>query len=402
VFINNVKNREFINRQNKCIEKLEDENLSGLMIWSRGGGVFDRYANVDYLANHYQQRCFLPDYMPLWSGRSHTVLFLTQNSDPVLIVSSPEYKEDLIMVDDIRYNTDFAQEIVNTIKELNMDHDDIGIIGSDVMTYHHYINIIDNLPELSLIEAEHILNPQRRIKSTREKTAIKHACEIGTKAIDIAMENVQEGLTESQVIAPAIEKVFAEGAALYFVVTSSGPYSNSAHSIDFPGYDGDRLLKNGEIFRIDLIIAYDGYICDFGRSTIVGGNPSKEQKEMLDLVTNSCEYLIDSIKPGMKVSELVLIGDNYLKDQGVSLAQQQDNPNQIYAAYPPHWGHGIGMTWERPWLVKDEDIVIKPNMFLAVEKALYKPGTGTVSYEQNFLVTENGTEVLTKSKKKWY
>lgn len=402
MFVNNIDKQEFINRQQKCIEKIEDKNISGLMVWSRGGGVFDRYADVDYLANHYQQRCFLPDYMPLWSGRSHTVLFLTKNSDPVLIVSSPEYKEDLIMVDDIRYNTDFAQEIVNTIKELGMDHDDIGIIGSDVMTYHHYRNILDQLPDLSLVETEHILNPQRRIKSSRGRTATRKACEIGTEAIDIAMNNVKEGLTESQVIAPAIGKVVAEGAALYFVVTSSGPYSNSAHSIDFPGYDGDRLLKNGEIFRIDLIIAYEGYICDFGRSTIVGGKPSQAQKEMLDLVTESCEYLIKSIEPGIKVNELVSIGDSYLEDKGVSLSQKQDNPDQIYAAYPPHWGHGIGMTWERPWLVENEDIIIKPNMFLAVEKALYKPGTGTVSYEQNFLVTEDGTEVLTESKKKWY
>ena len=213
------------------------------MIWSRGGGVFDRYADVDYLANHYQQRCFLPDHMPLWSGRSHTVLFLTQKSDPVLIVSSPEYKEDLIMVDDIRYNNNFAEEIVKTIKELEMDQGEIGIIGSDVMTFKHYNNILDKLPEISVVEADHILNKNRRLKSSSEIKAIKKAAEIGTKAVDTAMNNVQAGKTESQVAAPAIEKVFAEGAALYFVVTSSGPYSNSAHSIDVILEFGERLLN---------------------------------------------------------------------------------------------------------------------------------------------------------------
>ena len=398
----NILKDDFIKRQNICKNEIKRRGLTGLMIWSRGGGVFDRYADVDYLANHYQQRCYLPDNLPLWSGRSHSVLFITTDSKPILIVSSPEYKNELIMVDDIRYNTNFYDEIFKVIEELEMNNGKIGIIGSDVMTYHHF-NQIDNLiSNLEFIESDDILSKVKMIKTPREIKSIKEACRIGTKAIDITMSNVEEGKTESQVIAPALEHVFSEGAALYFTVTSSGPYVNSAHSKDFPGYDNSRLLNKGEIFRIDLIIVYEGYICDFGRSTVVGGDLTNKQKEMLDGVTAACEYVIDKIKPGISVKEICEFGDNYLTENNVIISTDYDDSSKIYSAYPPHWGHGIGMTWERPWLVKDEEIIIKENMYLAIEKSLYCPDVGTVSYEQNILVTEKGSEILTKSKKRWY
>lgn len=77
------------------------------MIWSRGGGTWDRYAGAEYFANHYQQRCYLPDQEPLWSGRSHCVLMIPAVGEPVLIVTTMEFRKDLVAIEDIRYSTDF-------------------------------------------------------------------------------------------------------------------------------------------------------------------------------------------------------------------------------------------------------------------------------------------------------
>jgi Xaa-Pro aminopeptidase len=160
-------------------------------------------------------------------------------------------------------------------------------------------------------------------------------------------------------------------------------------------------MKNGDIFKVDLILIFEGYICDFGRTTVVGGEADPVVRRMIEEVTLSCEHVISKIKPGVKISEVVASGDEYLISKGIYLDAEQTDPDKIYAAFPPHWGHGIGMTWERPWFVKDETMVVEENMYLAVEKCLYKPGVGTVNYEQNFLVTADGVKILTTTQKLW-
>ncbi len=396
----NINQQEFVERRNKCRDEAVKRGYKGIMVWSRGGS-FDRYADNSYLANHYQQRCFLPDFMPLWSGRSHCCLLIPAQGEPIFIVSSPEYNPKMVTVKDVRYNADFAGEICKAMKELNMDKGDIGLFGTDVMTHDRVVYISKNLPDVNIVPAEDILSDLRTVKSARELESIREVSRIGSKAVDMIMESVAPGKTEAEVVSTAMSYIVSQGAALYFTVASSAETINSAHSLDFPGYDAERKLEEGQMFRVDLIIVYEGYISDFGRTTVVGKKATDAQKDMIEKVTAACEYVISCIKPGLRVSELVELGDKYLLDNGVSLDSDQTDPSKVYAAYPPHWGHSLGMTWERPWLIKSEDFVIKENMYLAVEKCLYNPEIGTTFFEQNLIVGKEGAEIISTSKTRW-
>lgn len=402
MFSKDVPFHDFKKRIAVCKLEAKNNNLSGLIVWSRGGGTFDRFADVNFLANFYQQRCYLPDHLPLWSGRAHCALIIPVNGEPTLIVSSPEYRKDLIAIKDIRYSNNFIELCCEVLNECGMGDKRTGLIGGDVLTYDQSKKMLENLPNLLLIPSNKILQSMRRIKTQREIKTIERASHIGSKAMELLMKNVSADKTESEIIAPAIEYIISQGAVLYFIVTSSGKYSDFSHTIDFPGYDSCRKIESGDIFKVDMIMSYDGYLSDFGRTTIVGNNPTVDQREMLDIVTNACEFVVSKIKPGMRVSEICELGDSYLVSNGVSLSESHDTVDSIYAAYPPHWGHGLGMTWEKPYLIHDEDDVIQEGMYLAIEKALRNPEVGTVFYEQNILVTENGTKTLTDIKKRWY
>lgn len=401
MFATNVPFDLFKERQNKCREEVIERNLNGVMIWSRGGGTWDRYAGVDYFANHYQQRCYLPDQEGLWNGRSHCVLLIPNQGEPVLLVTTLEYRKDLVAVKDIRYSPDFFTLLEDTAKELKMDLGNVGVMYEDVLTWKIGKEIAQRMPNMNMVACDDILSDMRVVKDSREIKSIEKACEIGSKAVEIIMNNAKPGKTEAQIIGPAMDLIFSEGAVLYFIVTSSGPHSDSVHSIDFPGYDSTRLIKEGEMFKVDLIICYEGYICDFGRTTIVKSKPSSKEKKMIECVANACEHVMGLIKPGITVKELYDAGDNYLLNEGISLDSQQDDENKIYASFPPHWGHSIGMTWEKPWLISEDETVIKEGMYLAVEKGLYSPGTGTATYEQNLIVTKEGSRTLTTTKKIW-
>lgn len=400
MFATNVPFDLFSKRRNKCRTIAKERDYKGVIVCSRGGGTWDRYAGGQFFANHYQQRCYLPDNLPRWSGRSHSLLLIPTDGEDCLLVTTEEYRKDLVAIDDIRFNNNFFELFSTSLKEKNMDSGKVGIIYEDVITGTILRHLYKSCPNIELIPCDDILENLRKVKTPREIQSIKKACEIGSKAVSLIMENVAEGKTEAQVIAPGLSHVFSEGAALYFIVVNGGKDPTAVHSIDSPGYDCINPLKKGSIFKVDFIIIYEGYICDFGRTTVVGG-ANDEQKEAINLVTNACEEIIKNIKPGMMVKDLCKIGDDYLVENGVSLSEKQNDPNQLYAAFPPHWGHGIGLTWEQPWFVQDCEDVIEENWYLAIEKALYKPGFGVVTYEQNLIVTKNGCLVLSTTPKYW-
>lgn len=401
MLITNLNKNEILERCRKCQEEVNKKGLNGVMIWSRGGGTWDRYAGAGYFANHYQQRCYLPDQAPLWTGRSHCVVMIPSKGEPVLLVTTLEYRRDLVAIEDVRYSTDFFGLVSDTAKELGMDRGHVGLMYGDVLTWKIGTRIKEKLPDMEWVPCDEILDKMRMVKSPMEQGVIRRACEIGSEALNIIMNGVEEGRTEAQVLGPAMDYIVTNGGALYFVVTNSGVNSTPVHSIDFPGYDHTRIMKNGELFKVDLILVYQGYICDFGRTTVVGKKADDIQKRMIETVAGACEYIIANIHPGMTVRELCRIGDAYLTEHGISLSGEQNDSQQIYAAFPPHWGHGIGMTWERPWFIEDEELELKPGMYVAVEKALYKEGVGTVTYEQNLLITEEGAELLTTTKPIW-
>src|SRR6056297_774284 len=107
MFMTNVPHSEFQRRRIQLQSYAHELGFAGILICSRGGGTFDRYAGGAYFANHYQQRCYLPDNLPLWSGRSHSMLLIPAEGEAVLLVTTLEYRKDLVAIKDVRYATDF-------------------------------------------------------------------------------------------------------------------------------------------------------------------------------------------------------------------------------------------------------------------------------------------------------
>ena len=111
------------------------------------------------------------------------------------------------------------------------------------------------------------------------------------------------------------------------------------------------------------------------------------------MATRALDLVIDSVAPGMATAELVTIGDEALAAAGAGT--RPDQPGGMHASYPAHWGHGLGLVWERPWLVSSEPLTFQEGMVLAIESAITLAGVGIVAAEQNLIVTGSGAELLT-------
>ncbi len=68
-------------------------------------------------------------------------------------------------------------------------------------------------------------------------------------------------------------------------------------------------------------------------------------------------------------------------------------------------GHGNGLYWEEPNISLDYEgkhQVYKEGMVGSTESFLAIPGVGGAGFEQNFIVTQSGTELLTTTPMIWW
>jgi Xaa-Pro aminopeptidase len=196
-------------------------------------------------------------------------------------------------------------------------------------------------------------------------------------------------------MAEAAKIIIGEGAGIYYAAISSGEMTWQWASSPLPGYSA-RKLRKGDLLRFDVGIISEGYLSDFGRATVVGP-PSNQQQWLIDTLHAGLDAAIDAVRPGASVRGIVATGDDMLQRLGV--ASGEARPNVIVASYPAHWGHALGLGWERPWMTANETLPIQPGMYIAIERALTLQGVGTAAAEQNLLVGEQSVEILTEGRK---
>lgn len=93
-------------------------------------------------------------------------------------------------------------------------------------------------------------------------------------------------------------------------------------------------------------------------------------------------------KAGMTGIEADALTRDYIKEKG-------------YGDYFGHsTGHGLGMdVHEGPGLSYRSNTVLKPGMVVTVEPGIYVPDVGGCRIEDDTVITEDGNETLTFSKK---
>ncbi|MBI4277842.1 MAG: aminopeptidase P family protein [Armatimonadetes bacterium] len=393
-----IPKEEFKQRQVTAAREAGARGLDGLLVWSRGGSTVDRHANVLYLANHYSQFPFIPDFPPHWTGRAHSCVVMPSSGEPTLLVDLQYYREDLVAVDDVRMAFDLVGLVAEVVKEKGLARGRLGIVGADVLPYSFFTQLRTALPDAQFEEADDILGRMRMIKSPAELEIIRRSCEIGSRAISTIMENAAPGKTEAEIASTGVAELVASGVAIYSVPVSSGPNSWAYGYARLPTYDHTRKLEKGDIFHLDLIGAYQGYYFDLSRSTVVGSAPTEEQRRTLDLPVECVTRVIDAIKPGVTAEQVAAVGQSYLEEVGELKTVAAGDARKGFTAF----GHSLGLMWEGPWFMKGDSTVIQPGMYLAVEYRTSRRDFGGAQFEENFVVTDTGVEILTNARERWW
>ena len=371
-----ISSEEFRDRRERLAGLAEGRGWPGVAVLGRGGGTFDRHGDLMYLTGHYQGFVHLPDRPPRWRGRSHALLVLPVDGEPALLCSAPGL-DPVVDLDDVRVTTDFPREAGVLLARLGGG----GFSGFDVAPTAW-------ARELTLDRfepAEAVIDSLRRRKSPVEIELVRYACWVGSEAMTALIDGLAPDARESDAVAACLDAAVRAGAAPYGVsLTTGDARSRGAGGRPFPGYRHEHRVRRGDPASADMTIVYEGYFCDFARSWVVGGRGlAPAMDELIDGLRGALDAAVAAAVPGAPASAIASAGTAAL-------------PAGAEPSYPHHWGHGLGMGWEGPFLVPENEEVLAQDMTLAVELGLVA-GDLAAYGEHDLLIAAGGPEVLTRS-----
>jgi Xaa-Pro dipeptidase len=225
------------------------------------------------------------------------------------------------------------------------------------------------------------------VKDEEEMRSIERAASITNDLLG-ALETL---LTDSTELSEVDVALFLEREALRrgcegmsFESLVAGP-SRSFGIHAFPPYSAAPFSGPG-MSILDFGVLVGGYPSDV-TVTVVRGRVGRKQEEMIELVQEAYEQAAARAKPDVETREIAKTVDEIFARHGYRM--------------PHSLGHGLGLeVHEKPYL-RDKpgnETRLQSGMVFTIEPGLYDPEAGGVRLENDFLVTSEGTKVLTTSR----
>lgn len=393
--INDIPRAEFAERRAELRRRLAERSLDGVLVVSRGANGADWGADVVYLTNHYSPFPQIPDRPPMWSGRGSASVVMPADADASLVVEIPDWREDLVVCDDVRFASDLWAGTADTLKDRGLGSGKIGLIGRESLPYVAIDRIKRALPGIEFEWADDIIESMRLIKSPAELDLVRESVRVGSEMVAAFLEAAVPGATEADCVIAAFSKGVPQGAFPLDIPVTSGEHIDHFQWDRMPSWDHKRKLKAGDMIHPDMYGTVNGYFYDMVRTTVAGRKVTDAQREVLEAPIALVEHVVDGMKPGVSCGELFERGAAWLGEHDFEVPGGEAEGN--FAQSFPSFGHSMGLAWEHPFVVPNEPTVLEPGMVFAIEVEIGRPGAGTGAFEHDVIVTEDGVENLTDS-----
>ncbi|TDD30973.1 aminopeptidase P family protein [Actinomadura sp. KC06] len=241
---------------------------------------------------------------------------------------------------------------------------DLGLADGTVGIELGYLSVTDHgaltraLPGTALRAADDLIAQARQIKTPRERELLTRLSRISDQAIGDSLRAVRAGDTEMDIAAALTRSVYEQGAQQFkLMIVATGERSQ------LPNVGPTaRVLKPGDVCRVEIFSVLDGYQAGVCRTAVVGDPPPEAERIYRNLVR--CKYLVrESIRPGAVARDVY----------ATFLAEFEQ------LGMPPigFVGHGIGVNLhERPYLGPYGEETLRAGMVLGMEPLVYRSGHG--------------------------
>jgi Xaa-Pro aminopeptidase len=391
-----VSAAEYAQRRERLRALTAERGLDGVLVVSRGANGADWGADIVYLTNHYSAFPQIPDRPGRWTGRGFSGLVMPATEDGTLVVEIPDWREDLVDVGEVSVSLDLWAGIAHALRERGLAGGRVGLIGRESLLHVTVERIRDELPDIQLSWADDLIEGMRRIKSEAEIALMRESTRVGCEMVEAFVSAAVPGATEADCVLAALNRGIPQGAFPLDIPVASGAHVDHFLWDRMPSWDWKRPLEAGDMIHPDMYGTVNGYFYDMVRTTVAGRTATAAQREVLEASVAVVLHIIDGMRPGVSCGDLFERGSSWLTEHGFEApgAEASEGVAMLGQSYPS-FGHSLGLAWENPSIVAGEQAVLEPNMVMAVEAEVGRPGAGTGAFEHNVLVTESGVEILT-------
>ena len=168
------------------------------------------------------------------------------------------------------------------------------------------------------------------IKNSRELALMREACIISARALKLAGEAIEPGVTTGEIDTLVRKYIESQGAKPSFLGYGGFPGSAciSINETVIHGIPDNRVIKAGDIVSIDVGAYLNGFHGD-NAATFAAGDVSPEAKALMDATRESLYEGIAQAQAGNRVGDIGAAVQRYVEVRGYSVVRQ-------------FVGHGVG------------------------------------------------------------
>lgn len=249
----------------------------------------------------------------------------------------------------------------------------------------------------------HIMRP----KTELEITAMREAGAILAKVLEKIRREAKAGMTPKQVSALAEAETIRLGGTPSFRGFEGYPdvicISNNnevQHSIP-----SDRPFKNGDVVNFDYGVTVRHMVTDAGITVCIGGNPSKDDRRLLEGTEQALYAGLAQVRAGARVGDISAAIEAVLRDNKLGIVRELVGHGVGHALHEapeiPNYGKaGTGPVLKAGMTIAVEPITTlgSPRIFQAHDgwTLLTVDGSKAAQFEHTVLVTDHGCEILTE------
>jgi methionyl aminopeptidase len=243
------------------------------------------------------------------------------------------------------------------------------------------------------------------IKSAQELETMRGAGAIVASVINLLKRSIEPGISTKELDNIAYKEITQHGAKPTFKGYRGFPASicTSINEEIVHGIPGKRVLKEGDVIKVDVGATLDGLIGDAAVSVSVG-QVGEDVTELLRATRQSLMDGIDAAQPGNRIGDIGAAVQAYGEARGYGVVRE-------------FVGHGVGrFLHEEPQVPNygqpGKGALLRPGMCIAIEPMLNMgtwqtrvlddqwtvvtaDGELSAHFEHTIAITEDGPEIFT-------
>jgi Xaa-Pro dipeptidase len=245
--------------------------------------------------------------------------------------------------------------------------------------------------------ASDVMGPARLVKTPDELAYLRHGLWITEQAMAAVQARLAPGARQTDLTATFLHRVFELGAEanvldpIWQVMPDRQadlPWTTHG-DLACPLLSTERELHRGEVLWVDTGISFGGFHSDFGRTWVVGAEPTDRQQAQHQRWCDINDAVVSGLRAGVSAADLT------------ATAKEVCGGDRPWMSHF-YLGHGLGLdSAEAPYIGTDLGdsydlrLVLEAGTVVVIEPVVWDEGHSGYRSENVFVVTDDGCVNLT-------